>query len=311
MSSPVDLSVSVGSTTLRNPILGASGTVAFGKEILSLGAGRFGGIVLKTVTPDAREGHPPPRVAETPAGMINAIGLENPGLDALCRERLPLLSGTDCAVIVSIYAEEADGLCAMASRLAGEALVTAVEVNLSCPNLKRGITASHDPGLTHEFISAARIEGGKPLWAKVSPDCPDIVAVARAAADAGAEAVVVANTYTSTAVDWRGRRPLIGFGTGGLSGPAVKPLSLYRVALVAGRTDIPVVASGGAFSAEDVLQFLSVGASAVQVGTVNLVDPAGVSRIPDEMAELLVKENIASVEALIGRVDIFRGSENQ
>ena len=132
-----------------------------------------------------------------------------------------------------------------------------------------------------------------------------------APADAGAEAVVVANTYTSTAVDWRGRRPQIGFGTGGLSGPAVKPLSLYRVALVAGRTDIPVVASGGAFSAEDVLQFLSVGASAVQVGTVNLVDPAGVSRIPDEMAELLVKENIASVEALIGCVDIFRGSENQ
>ncbi len=270
-----------------------------------MGAGRLGGIVLKTVTPDAREGHPPPRVAETPAGMINAIGLENPGLDALCRERLPVLSGSGGAVVVSIYAEETDDLRNMASRLADEALVAAVEVNLSCPNLKHGTTASHDPDLTRKFVSAARLDGGKPLWAKVSPDCPDIVAVARAAADAGAEAVVVANTYTSTAVDWRGRRSLIGFGTGGLSGPAVKPLALYRVALVADRTDIPVVASGGAFSAEDVLQFLSVGASAVQVGTANLVDPAGVCEIPDEIAELLAREEIASVEALIGRTDIF------
>ncbi len=271
-----------------------------------MGAGRLGGIVLKTVTPDAREGHPPPRVAETPSGIINAIGLENPGIDALCRERLPLLSGTDCAVVVSIYAEEADDLRSMASRLADEAPVAAVEVNLSCPNLKHGITVSHDPDLTRKFVSAASLDGGRPLWVKVSPDCPDIVVTARAAADAGAEAVVVANTYTSTAVDWRDRRPLIGFGTGGLSGPAVKPLTLYRVALVAGRTDIPVVASGGAFSAEDVLQFLSVGASAVQIGTANLVDPAGVCRIPDEMAQLLSQENVASVRALIGSTDIFR-----
>ncbi len=305
--SPIDLSVSVGSVTLKNPVLAASGTVSFGKEMLSMDAGRLGGLVLKTITPNAREGHPPPRVAETPSGMINAIGLENPGIDVLCRERLSVLSGIECAIIVSIYADEADDLQAMASRLAKEESVTAIEVNLSCPNLKQGITACHDPELTRQFISSALVENGKPLWAKVSPDCPDIVATARSAGDAGAEAVVVANTYTATSVDWRERRPRIAFGTGGLSGPAVKPVTLYKAALVASRTDLPVVASGGAFSAEDVLQFLSVGASAVQVGTVNLVDPAGACGIPEDLNSLLTDEGIASVSELIGCVDIFNG----
>ena len=154
-------------------------------------------------------------------------------------------------------------------------------------------------------ISAVLVEGGKPLWAKVSPDCPDIVATAGAAGEAGAEAVVVANTYTATSVDWRERRPRIAFGTGGLSGPAVRPLTLYKVALVSSRTDLPVIASGGAFSAEDVLQLISVGASAVQVGTVNLVDPAGACRIPEELIRLLTDEGIKSVRELIGCTDIF------
>ena len=172
-------------------------------------------------------------------------------------------------------------------------------------NLKQGITACHDPELTRQFISSALVGNGKPLWAKVSPDCPDIVATARVAGDAGAEAVVVANTYTATSVDWRERRPRIAFGTGGLSGPAVKPITLYKASLVASRTNLPVIASGGAFSAEDVLQFLSVGASAVQVGTVNLVDPAGACGIPEDLISLLADEGIASISEMIGCTDIF------
>lgn len=298
-----DLSIDVGGTVLKNPVLAASGTAAFADR--GVDTGGLGGIVLKTVTPRPREGHRPPRVAETSCGMINAIGLENPGIDTLCREYLPPLAGADCAVVVSIYAEEPRELRGMASRLANEASVAAVEVNLSCPNIRHGITVSHDPGLTRDFISAA-VGKRKPVWAKLSPDCPDIAAAARAAADAGAEAVVVCNTYTAAAVDWRSSRTLTSFGTGGLSGPAVKPLAIYRTALVADRTGIPIVASGGAFSAEDVLDFISVGARAVEVGTANLVDPEGVRRIPDEMEKLLTQEGMTSVRELIGRTDIFR-----
>lgn len=303
MSVPVDLSVEIGSTVLKNPVLAASGTVAFGEDAAY--AGTLGGIVLKTVTPAAREGHPTPRVAETASGMVNAIGLENPGIDVLCSRYLPPLSDTACSIFVSIYAENPDDLAGMASRLADEAVVAAVEVNLSCPNLKHGITASHDPDLTREFVSAARVEGGKPVWAKMSPDSPDIVATVLAAEEAGADAVVISNTYTATVVDWRRSTPLIGFGTGGLSGPAVKPLTLYRVALVSERTGIPVIASGGAFSAEDVLEMLSAGACAVQVGTANLVDPAGVRGIPDEMARLMAEEGRTSVREVIGCTKIF------
>ena len=302
-----DVSVTIGRTALKNPVLAASGTAAFGHDAKTLELAKLGGIVLKTVTPAPRQGNPPPRIAETPSGVLNAIGLENPGIDALCEQHLPMLSACECAVLVSIHADGPDEIRSMAERLSKEKNVAAVEINLSCPNVKDGTTPSRDPDLAFRFVSAADVEAGKPLWAKISPDSPDIVATAQATADAGAEAVVISNTYPGATVNWRTSQPLLGAGTGGLSGPAVRPLTLYRVGLVRAKVNVAVIASGGAFSADDVLQFLSVGASAVEIGTANLVDPAGMSGIPDKLAELLAQEGKKNVLEIIGSINIFDG----
>ncbi len=303
-----DLQVTVGRTVFANPVLAASGTASFGEELLEFGASALGGLVLKTVTLEPRQGNLPPRIAETPAGMLNAIGLENPGLDEVIDRCLPGLAGAGPALVVSVHADDPDTLAAMVTRLAAQPNVAAVEVNLSCPNVLGGTAASDDPELTGRFITAAAAGDRKPVWAKVSPESPRLLDTVAAAADAGADAVVVANTYRGAAVDWRARAPLLSRGTGGLSGPAVKPLALVRVALVSRATRLPVVASGGAFSADDVLDLMAVGASAVEIGTAVFVDPAGVCRVPEQLAALLSEQGVESVTDITGTVNVFPDS---
>lgn len=304
-----DLTVDIGGLTLKNPVMTASGTFGYAREFSNyMDLDRLGGIVVKGLSLKPVKGNPPPRIVETDCGMLNAIGLENVGLDAFERDKLPFLRNLDPPLIANIYGKTVDDYAALAERLETLDGVKGVEVNISCPNVKEGgIAFGSDPKLVNEVIGAVRARTAKHLMVKLSPNVTDIALIARVAEDAGADALSAINTVTGMAVDLATRRPRLANVTGGLSGPAIKPIALRMVWQTARAVKIPVIGVGGIMSATDALEFMMVGATAVQVGTANFVRPDSTTRIIDGMAQWLKANGIDDVKQLIGSLEVGNG----
>jgi len=286
---------------LRNPVMTASGT--FGNAVEFAGAvdvGRLGAIVSKGVTLRPRTGNPTPRTVETPAGMLNSIGLQNIGVDALIRDVAPVWATWAVPAIVNIAADRVDDFAELAARLDGVAGVAALEVNISCPNVDNGLEFGADPAGAAAVTRAVRRRTGLPLIVKLTPNTGDIAGVARAAEEAGADALCVANTLLGMAIDVRRRRPVLARGRGGLSGPAIRPVILRMVWDVAGATSVPIVASGGIATGNDALQYVLAGATAVQVGTASFREPAAPLRVLDELTAALPTLGASSLREMTG-----------
>jgi len=297
----MNLSVKIGNLELKNPVMGASGTFGFGREYEDfLDVNEIGAIVTKGVTPKPRAGNPGVRIAETPSGMLNCIGLENPGVDAFIYDILPKIKKYDTAVIVNISAGSVEEYAEMAWRLDIDG-VDAVEVNISCPNVKEGgIVFGTDPKAAVAVTHAVKTHTKKTVIVKLSPNVTDIVQMAKAVEEAGADAISMINTLTGMAIDINTRKPLLGNITGGLSGPAVKPVALRMVWQVAKAVNIPIIGMGGIASAEDAIEFLLAGATAVAVGAHNFIDPSALKVIADGISEYMQKHNIEDVNELVG-----------
>ncbi|MEW6741976.1 MAG: dihydroorotate dehydrogenase [Planctomycetota bacterium] len=300
---PDSLGVSLGSLHLANPVLSASGTFGYGAEM-----GEFfdlslpGAVIVKSVTVRPRIGNPPPRLVETAGGILNSIGLPNAGIDHFIEVTLPSLRGRPRCLVVNIAGETSAEFGELADRLDRAAGIDALEVNLSCPNTAGGgLPFAKDACLTHEVIRLVRGRTSLPVIAKLSPNVTDVRPIAQAAAEAGADALSLINTPLGMSVDWRARRPVLGGIYGGLSGPAVKPLALYHVWQVAREARLPVIGVGGIETADDVLEFIVAGATAVQVGTATFRDPLVIARI---VAELPLRLREAGAE----RVTELRGT---
>jgi dihydroorotate dehydrogenase (NAD+) catalytic subunit len=297
----VDLGVTLGRLHLRNPILVASGTFGYAHEMAGVvDFACLGGILPKTVTRHPRAGNPIPRTVETASGMLNAIGLDNDGIEHFLRRHLPYLRTLPTAILANIAGENEDDFVEMAEQLGREQGLAGLELNLSCPNVAGGIDFATDPAVTHRVVARVRQVCPLPLLAKLTPNVTDIVAIAQAAAEAGADAVSLVNTFIGMAIDWRRQRPILGNVTGGLSGPAIKPLALRLVWQVARRVPIPVIGIGGISSVDDVMEFLIAGASAVQLGTVNFYDPTASVRIVGQLPDALTQLGARSVREVIG-----------
>ncbi len=294
--------VTVGGLTLKNPVLTASGTFGYGLEYEPyFDIAELGGICTKGLSLLPRAGNPPQRICETPAGMLNAIGLANVGVEAFCTEKLPLLRQRGVTVIANVFASSIDDFVALAGRLDGEPGVHAIELNVSCPNVKEGgIEFGRDPRLSAEVTAAVRAATRLPLWVKMSPEAGDLAAVARACERAGADALTAINTIRGMAIDPEQMCVRLANRTGGLSGPAIRPIALRIVWDLVDAVDIPVVAIGGIATAADALQFLLAGARAVQVGTASFGDPAAALKVAQGI-EAFCRQRGMSVEDLVGR----------
>ena len=296
-----------GGIDLGNPVLTASGTFGYGQEFDALLSLRgLGGLVTKGISPQPRFGNPPPRICETAAGMLNSIGLENVGVEAFAREKLPFLRSCGTRVLVNFFGTTFDEYLDCGARLAALDGVDGLEMNVSCPNIKAGgIEFGRDPLVLGELVKACRAVIRKPLWVKLTPNTSDIVALARACADNGADAVSIINTITGMAIDARTRRPKIATVFGGLSGPAIKPVALRMVYQVhRAKIPIPVCGIGGIQDGTDAVEFLLAGASCVQVGTQSFVDPASAERIIREIEEYCRAHGVTDVRELIGGLAI-------
>jgi dihydroorotate dehydrogenase (NAD+) catalytic subunit len=282
------LATNAGPLTLANPVLSASGTFGSGWEGRTFAdLARVGALVSKTVTLRPRPGNPPPRIVETPAGMLNSIGLENRGVDYFLAETLPRMKSLGPRVVINIGGEAIDEFVQLAERFCS-AGIDALEVNLSCPNVQEGrLYFSTEPRLTEQAVAAVKRVATVPVFAKLSPNVTDIGVIGRAAEQGGADGITAINTLIGMAVDWRRRAPVLGRGIGGLSGPAIKPVALRMVYELARQVRIPILGVGGARSAEDVLEFLCAGAAAVQIGTALFVDPGALVRVLDDLQRLL------------------------
>jgi dihydroorotate dehydrogenase (NAD+) catalytic subunit len=299
MAERPDLTVDLGrGLHLRSPVMVASGTFGYGFDAPEVDRGALGAIVSKGTTLRPREGNAPIRIAETPSGMLNAIGLQNPGVDHVARVYAPQWATWDVPVIVNVAGDSVDEYVAVATRLNRVTGVAGLELNISCPNVESGLQFGVDPTLAAEVTGAVRVATDLPLIVKLTPNVTDIVAIARAVEDAGADAVSAINTYVGMAIDVRRRRPIISRGSGGLSGPAIKPLALYAVWRVAAEVHIPVIGIGGIMTAEDALEFLLAGAAAVQLGTVNYLRPQAAAEIHDGIAAYLVQHDLPDMRAL-------------
>ncbi len=277
-----DLGVRIGALRLRNPILTASGTFGYGLEFAHLvDLNCLGGIVVKGLSREPIEGAPAPRLCETPSGMLNAVGLQNIGVRAFVAEKLPALRGFDTAIVANVFGYSIEDYCEVIRVLEDAEGLAAYELNISCPNVKKGgMQFGSDPALVTEVVGAARKAAARrPLWVKLSPQVTDIGLIAKAAEQAGADALTVANTYPAMSVDYRTGKSRLGNLTGGLSGPAIKPITLRLVWEARKAVGIPVIGLGGIETEEDVLEYLAVGAVAVQVGTASFADPKASSRI--------------------------------
>ncbi len=298
-----DLTVTVGPLTLKNPVLVASGTFGYGEEFAPfLDLNRLGGIVTKTITLEPRAGNPPPRIAETTAGMLNSIGLANVGVEVFVKDKLPYLQQFSTAIIVNVAGRTTDEFAMVVRRLEESGLrIDAYELNYSCPNVKEGGMAfSASPQVAYAVTRDLRKETRRPLIAKLTPNVTRIAEIAQAVADAGADAVSAINTLVGMAVDYRTRRPKLATVVGGLSGPAIKPVALAKVWEIKKAVNIPIIGIGGIQSVEDVLEFLIVGASAVQVGTANFVAPDCAGRMVQDLERYCRQEGISHLADLIG-----------
>ncbi|MBN1893599.1 dihydroorotate dehydrogenase [bacterium] len=298
----VDLSVRIGSLVLKNPVLTASGTFGYGTEYSEyFDPSLLGGIVTKTITLEPRAGNPMPRIAETPAGMLNSIGLANVGVEKYITEKLPLLEGLDTAVIANVAGNTAEEYGVLVRRLSGLRRVDAFEINISCPNVRKdGLAFGMDAEATRDVVRCVRSETDKTVIVKLTPNVTDIVAIARAAVEAGADALSLINTVLGMAVDIETRRPLLARVTGGLSGPAIKPIALARLYQVRQSLDVPLIGIGGIMTAGDALEFFFTGATAVEVGTLNFIDPLGSVSILSGLVRYCEGRGISSFSSIIG-----------
>jgi dihydroorotate dehydrogenase (NAD+) catalytic subunit len=298
-----DLTVRIGSMTMRNPVTTGSGTFGFGSEVADLlDLNRLGAVCVKATTTHARAGNPPARIVETASGMLNAIGLQNGGIDNYLAEKLPYLRKFDCPVIVNVPGENPEDFAYVVRRLTEAGGADAIELNVSCPNVSHGLDYATDPRLTAEVVSACRRETALPLIAKLSPNVTDIRPIAKAAEDAGADAVSLINTLIGTSIDIRKRQFRLANRTGGLSGPAIKPVALYHVYRAASVVQIPILGMGGICTASDAIEFLLAGASAVAVGTVNFTNPAAAIEVAEGIAAYLAENGFGSVGEIVGAV---------
>ena len=297
-----DLSVDIGSLKLKNPVMTASGTFGYAKEFESLvDLNRLGAIIVKGLSLYPEKGNPPPRIVETPAGMLNAIGLENVGLERFEREKLPYLRTLATPVIVNIYGKSISEYMQLAARLNDMEGVSGIEVNISCPNVKKGgVAFGAYPDAAAAVTEMVRGETDLPVIVKLTPNVTDITEIARAVESAGADAVSLINTMTGMSVDIERRRPHLANVTGGLSGPAVKPVALRMVWQVVRSVKIPVIGIGGISTAADALEFLITGASAVQIGTANFIHPAATMEIIDGIEDYMIRHRIGCMKDLIG-----------
>ena len=344
-----DLRIRLGSLTLTNPVLAAAGTLGYGLEFsTAVKLERLGALITKTLTFRPREGNPPPRLVETPAGMLNAVGLQNVGLEAFLSEKLPGLLALRVPLIVSVLAEAGEELALMVQRLEQANGVAAIELNLSCPNLRHrsGLWAessdtigsglrvpgseslsvnphleppaptepraqspqpvamvAHDSGATAAMVQVARQHTRKALIAKLSPDVTDVRPIAQAAERAGADALAIGNTFVGMSLDPHTRRSRLGTMTGGLSGPAIRPLAVYRVWYTAKIVRIPVIGIGGILRAADAIEFFLAGASAIAVGTAHFTDPAAGLRVVRGLERYLTRHGLRSLEELRGAIN--------
>jgi len=301
----VDLSVDLAGLRLRNPVMTASGTFASGREYAEfVDLSRLGAVVTKGVSLDAWAGNESPRVAETASGMLNSIGLQNPGVEAFCARDLAWLAGRRVPVVVNVSGHSLEEYARVVERLESEAGVAAYEVNISCPNVDEGGMAFGISCAPAAAVTAAvRAVTKRPLIVKLSPNVTDITEIARAVEDAGADGVSLVNTLLGMAIDAETRRPKLARVVGGLSGPAIKPVALRMVWQVARAVSVPVIGVGGIMTGEDAVEFLLAGASAVQVGTANFVDPTSTMRVLDGLTEYCARHGVARVSDLIGALE--------
>jgi dihydroorotate dehydrogenase (NAD+) catalytic subunit len=303
----VDLTVRLGRLQLRNPIIAASGTVGYGREVAEyIDFAQLGGLIPKTVTRQPRPGNSPPRTVETPCGLLNAIGLDNDGWDYFWEHHWPYLRTLPTAIILNIAGKSEEEFVALAADVAlRKAEIAALELNLSCPNVSGGLDFATDAERTRRIVQRCReVCPDIPIIAKLTPNVTDIVAIARAAAEGGADAVSAVNTYLGMAVDWRKRRPRLGNVTGGLSGPAIKPLALRAVWAIARARIIPVIGVGGIATLDDVMEFLVAGASAVQIGTANFYDPSVTLRLVQQLPEAVAQLGARQLCDIIGSLQV-------
>lgn len=295
----------IGAVRLRNPILAASGTFGYGVEFAHLvDLNRLGGLVVKGLSREPMEGAPAPRLCETPSGMLNAVGLQNIGVRAFVAEKLPVLRKYDTAVIANVFGSSVEDYVEVIRVLEDAEGLAAYELNVSCPNVKKGgIQFGNDPAQVGEVVGAARKAAARrPLWVKLSPMVADIGLIARTAEGAGADALTVANTYPAMAVDpWTGKSCL-GNQTGGLSGPSIKPITLRLVWETRKAVKSPIIGVGGVETVEDVLQYLAVGATAVQVGTASFTDPTVSRRLIGELERALFGLKAFTINEIVGRI---------
>jgi dihydroorotate dehydrogenase (NAD+) catalytic subunit len=301
-----DMAVDIGGICLKNPVMTASGTFGYGLEFKDLvDLDRLGAIVVKGLSVKPAPGNPPPRIVETACGMLNAIGLENIGIEAFVRDQLPALAAYNTPVIVNTYAKTVEEYAQLAARMDGEEQISGMEINISCPNVKAGgVAFGVDPEMAAKVVSAVRKKTTKPVIVKLSPNVTDIVAIAKKAEEAGADALSLINTITGMAIDIHTRRPRLGNITGGLSGPAIKPVALRMVWQVAAAVKIPVIGIGGIMCAEDVIEFLIAGATAVEIGTANFVNPCITMEIIDGLARYMEQNKISRITDLINTLVI-------
>ncbi len=297
-----DLSVEIGGISLKNPVMSASGCYGYGKEYGAFyDVEKLGALVVKGTTLEPREGNPPPRIVETAAGILNSVGLQNPGVEYFINEEIRTFSGSSIPLIVNIAGNLEEEYIRLAEKLDPVKEVSGLEVNISCPNVKKGGMAfGTDVECAHRLVKGVRAVTSKPLIVKLSPNVTDITGVALAAQEAGADALSLINTLLGMAIDIHSRKPVLGNVLGGLSGPAVKPVALRMVWQVSEKVRIPVVGMGGIMTAEDALEFIMAGASAVAVGTANFINPLAIPDIIEGIAGYMIENNIREFKELIG-----------
>lgn len=299
-----NLTVRIGKLTLRNPVTAASGTFGFGSETADLvDLNRLGAVCVKATTSHARIGNPPPRIVETASGMLNAIGLQNGGVEDYLDKKAPYLRRFDCPVIVNVPGESPEDFAAVTRRLDEAGAADAIELNISCPNVSHGLDYATDPRATAAVVAACRKVTERTLIAKLSPNVTDIRPIARAAEEAGADALSLINTLVGTSIDARTRRFRLANVSGGLSGPAIKPIALLHVYRVAQTVGVPIIGMGGIASATDAVEFLLAGATAVAVGTASFINPTAVIEIAEGIAAYLSENGFTDVRQIIGAVE--------
>ncbi len=297
-----NLKIKLGRITLKNPVLVASGTFGYGEEYAELiDLNELGGVITKAVTLEPRKGNPPPRLAETPAGLLNAIGLENPGVEVFLKEKLPFLRRFDTAIIVNIAGEKEKEYLGLAERLNQAKGIDALEVNISCPNVKeKGLIFGTDPEQTFSLVKKLREITDTPLIVKLTPNITDITQTARACEEAGAEALSLINTVMGMSIDVETRKPKLGNVTGGLSGPAIRPISVRMVWETFQKVNLPLIGMGGITNTEDALEFILTGASAVAIGTANFLDPKTALKVIEGIKQYMQAKGIKNFKDLIG-----------